>query len=113
MKSKAYRAVDVNVVDIAACLRDRTETVVHVGLDIGKESILSVVRWSGKDFDRPWRVRNPFDVERLAECLRELGRNRQLVVSMEPTGTYGDALRQALERKDITVHRVSPKSASG
>jgi transposase len=112
MKSKAYRAVDVNVVDIAACLRDRTETVVHVGLDIGKESILSVVRWSGKDFDRPWRVRNPFDVERLAECLRELGRNRQLVVSMEPTGTYGDALRQALERKDITVHRVSPKSAS-
>jgi transposase len=112
MKSKAYRAVDVNGVDIAACLQDRTETVVHAGLDIGKESILSVLRWSGSDFDRPWRARNPLDVERLAELLREVGRGRQMVVAMEPTGTYGDALRQALERKGVTVHRVSPKAAS-
>jgi transposase len=112
MKSKAYRAVDVNGVDIAAWLRDRTETVVHAGLDIGKEFILCVLRWSGNDFDRPWRVRNPLDVERLAELLREVGQGRQLVVAMEPTGTYGDALRQALERKDVTAHRVSPKAAS-
>jgi transposase len=112
MKSKAYRAVDVNGIDLSKWLEGRNETEVHAGLDIGKETILSTLRWGKDDFDRPWRVRNPFEVVRLAEWLREVGRNRKLTVAMEPTGTYGDALRQALERVGLTVHRVSPKSAS-
>ncbi len=37
---------------------------------------------------------------------------RRLVVALEPTGTYGDALRQALVKADLEVHRVSPKQAS-
>ncbi len=86
--------------------------IVHAGLDIGKESIFCTLRWSVDDFDRPWRARNPSDVGRLAELLREVGRGRRLVVAMEPTGTYGDALRQALERQGVAVHRVSPKNAS-
>jgi len=112
MKSKAYRSVDVNGVDIGALLRDRKEALVHAGLDIGKESIFCTLRWSGKDFDRPWKASNPSEVVRLAELLCEVGRGRELVVAMEPTGTYGDALRQALERKGVSVHRVSPKNAS-
>jgi transposase len=112
MKSKAYRAVDVNGVDIVACLRERDEAIVHAGLDVGKESIYCTLRWSGRDFDRPWRAHNPSDVSRLAELLGQVGRDRRLVVALEPTGTYGDALRQALERKEVAVHRVSPKNAS-
>jgi transposase len=112
MKSKAYRAVDVNGIDIGAWLQERDEAIVHAGLDIGKEFIFCTLRWSGNDFDRPWRARNPSEVGRLAEMLREVGRGRRLVVAMEPTGTYGDALRQALERVGVAVHRVSPKSAS-
>jgi transposase len=111
MKSKAYRAVDVNGIDIGACIRDRDESIVHAGLDIGKKQIWCVLRWGGEDFDRPWRARNPTDVAQLSEQLREVGRSRTLVVAMEPTGTYGDALRRALERAGITVHRVSPKNA--
>jgi transposase len=112
MKSKAYRAVDVNGVDVGACLRERAEAIVHAGLDIGKESIFCTLRWSVDDFDRPWRAGNPSEVGRLAELLAEVGRGRRLVVAMEPTGTYGDALRQALERHGVAVHRVSPKNAS-
>lgn len=112
MKSKAYRAIDVNRIDLAKCLEGRDETVVHAGLDIGKETILATLRWGADDFERPWRVRNPFDVARLAELLKEVGRGRRLLVALEPTGTYGDALRQALERAGLAVHRVSPKSAS-
>jgi len=112
MKSKAYRAVDVNRIELANVLEGRDETVVHAGLDIGKETILATLRWSADDFERPWRVRNPFDVARLAELLKEVGRGRRLIVALEPTGTYGDALRQALERAGLAVHRVSPKSAS-
>lgn len=112
MKSKAYRAVDVNRVDLGEWLRGRAEALVHAGLDIGKEFIFCTLRWSGTDFERPWRARNPSEVGRLAELLREVGCGRRLVVAMEPTGTYGDALRQALERQGVTVHRVSPKNAA-
>lgn len=112
MKSKAYRALDVNRIDVGKWLRERSERVVHVGLDVGKESALCVLRWGRDDFDRPWRVRNPFDIGRLAELLREVSRGREMIVAMEPTGTYGDALRQGLQRAELTVHRVNPKNAS-
>jgi transposase len=112
MKSRAYRAVDVKQIDVAKLVEGRGDAGVHTGLDVGKESILCTLRWSGDDFERPWRVSNPYEVVRLAELLREVGRGRDMVVAMEPTGTYGDALRQALARAGVPVHRVSPKSAS-
>lgn len=112
MKSRAYRAVDVNRIDPDAWRGRRDGSLVHVGLDIGKEWIFCTLRWGAGDFDRPWRVRNPFDVVRLAELLDTVGRSRPLIVAMEPTGTYGDAARQALERAGVVVHRVSPKMAA-
>jgi transposase len=112
MKSRAYRAVDVNRVEIGAWLEERGDAAVHVGMDVGKESIFCTLRWSDNDFDRPWRVRNPCDVLRLASLLSAIGQGRRMIVAMEPTGTYGDALRQALERAGLAVHRVSPKNAS-
>ena len=112
MKSRAYRAVDVNGIDLGKCLQGREEKVVHGGLDTGKEKIFCTLRWGVEDFDRPWRVRNPSEVDRLAKLLAEVGQGRQLIVAMEPTGTYGDPLRQALARAGLCVHRVSPKSAS-
>lgn len=112
MKSRAYRAVDVNRVELGSWLQEREEAVVHAGLDVGKEWILCTLRWGRDDFDRPWRVRNPFDLARLVELLGAVGRGRRLLVAMEPTGTYGDALRQALERAGLAAQRVSPKSAS-
>jgi transposase len=112
MKSRAYRVVDVNGVESHRWLEGRDGAIVQAGLDVGKEIIICMLRWGDGDLDRPWRVRNPLEVGRLAELLAEVGRGRQLTVAMEPTGTYGDALRQALQRAGLEVHRVSPKSAS-
>jgi transposase len=112
MRSKAYRALDVNQVQLDRLLRQRHEAVVHVGLDVGKEQVLGVLRWSGDDFERPWRCRNPTDLRRLAALLQGVGHGRRLIVALEPTGTYGDALRQALQQAGVTVHRVSPKAAA-
>jgi transposase len=112
MKSKTYRAVDVNQVQLAQLLQRRHETLVHAGLDVGKDSILCVLRWNNHDFERPWRCRNPADLARLAQLLQCVGRDRPLVVAREPTGTYGDALRQALQQAGLGVHRVSPKAAA-
>jgi hypothetical protein len=38
MKSKAYRAVDVNRVDGTQWLDQRTDTVGHAGIDVRKEA---------------------------------------------------------------------------
>jgi transposase len=85
---------------------------VHVGLDIGKQDIRVVLRWGPREFERPWQVDNPAQVRLLAERLAQLGQGRSLVVALEPTGTYGDPLRQALRQVGLVVHRVSPKMAS-
>jgi transposase len=112
VRSKAYRAVAVNGITAEAWLQQRDETVVHAGLDVGKDYIYCTLRWGSNDFDRPWRARNPSQVVQLAELLRDIGRGRHLVVALEPTGTYGDALRQALAGVGLVAQRVSPKQAS-
>jgi len=56
-------------------------------------------------------VNNPLELGDLVSLLVELNRERELVVALEPTGTYGDPLRQALADAGLTVHRVSPKAS--
>lgn len=113
MLSKAYRATDVNRIDIKKWLEGRdAASVVHAGLDVGKQAVLCTLRWGQDDFDRPWRVNNPYEVALLAELLKQVAHGRRLIVALEPTGTYGDALRQALAQVGLEVRRVSPKQAS-
>src|SRR5262245_56077976 len=112
MQSKAYRALDVNHIQLDRLLPQRHEPLVHAGLDVGKDHILCVLRWAAHDFERPWRCRNPADLALLAQRLQTVGRGRRLVVAREPTGTYGDALRPALQQAGLAVHRVSPKAAA-
>jgi hypothetical protein len=71
---------------------------VHAGLDVGKDHILCVLRWARDDFQRAWRSRNPAELATLAQLLQQVGQGRPLVVALEPTGTYGNALRYALQR---------------
>ena len=112
MKNKAYRALAVNQIHLDRLLQQRHPALVHAGLDVGKDYILCVLRWDGHDFERPWPCRNPADLAGLVQALQRVAQGRQLVVALEPTGTYGDALRQALQQAGLRVHRVSPKAAA-
>ena len=40
-----------------------------------------------------------------------VSRGRKLTVALEPTGTYGDALRYALTQAGLNVHRVEGKAS--
>jgi transposase len=84
---------------------------VVVGGDIGKFDILVVLRWRTGDFARPWRVKNPQQIPELVGLLKQLAVGRRLQVALEPSGTYGDALRQALHDAGLEALRVSPKAA--
>jgi len=112
MNSKAYSAQLVNRIQLTSLLKDRQQGQdLWVGVDVGKEQMHVVLNWAADDFERPWIVNNPAQVRLLVDHLKQLavGR-RRLIVAMEPSGTYGDVLRQACGDAQIVVHRVSPKA---
>jgi transposase len=111
MRSKAYAAIPVKQVDGRRLSEQHPAQDLLVGLDIGKVQIRAVARWANGTCDRPWRVQQPADLALLVALLRELSQGRQLRVVMEPTGTYGDAARQAFHDAGIAVWRVSTKAA--
>lgn len=111
MRSRAYGSVAVNQVEIAKLVQSRPGQEAVVGMDIGKYRLMAVCRWPDGGFERPWRVANPLEIPVLVRQLGQLGQGRQLRVALEPSGTYGDALRQALHDAGIAVQRISPKAA--
>jgi transposase len=110
MGSRAYASVGVKEMSAARICQGRGKERLVVGLDIGKYRIMAVGRWSD-GFSRPWRVANPSEIGALVELLRQLARGREVIVALEPSGTYGDATRQALADAGLTVQRISPKAA--
>ena len=112
MRKRAYRATAVKDVKVLEVIPRLAEGRVVVGLDISKGEVLAVVRDSAGHFERPWKAKQPSEVRALVELIGGLTRQRPVTVAMEPTGTYGDALRQALTDAGLTVHRVGGKAAS-
>lgn len=111
MKKKAYSSIAVNEVQLPKLLAGRHGSAVDVGCDVGKRRILVMLRWGAGDLEKPWRVRNPSELTRLRDLLVELRRGRPLRIGLEPTGTYGDPLRQLLADAGLTVQRVGTKAA--
>jgi transposase len=109
MRSKAYASISVKQVDREQVGRQKEGQDLTVGMDIGKYQITAVCYWPGGSFERPWRVLNPLEIPDLLALLTQLCQGRRLVVGMEPSGTYGDALRQALHDAGITVVRIGTK----
>jgi transposase len=81
------------------------------GVDGGKHELFTVLRWRTGGFERPWRVANPGEVASLVPWLAKFSKGRRLIVAMEPSGTYLDALRQALGDVGVEAHWVSPKQS--
>jgi len=111
-KRRAYRAVDVQSVSVESWLAQRPEGRVWVGVDVGKDECMMVVRWQDGQFERPIRWANPGQIPLAVGCLDGLARpgGWQVTVVMESSGTYGDAFRQALADAGLEAHRVAGKA---
>jgi transposase len=113
VSKRAYKRVRVNCVGVNELMaKAKGVAKVSLGLDIGKDEIVACVRWGQEQFEHPWSVRNPFEIDALVELCVELSSECEVVVSMESTGTYGDAVRRALTVAKIEVVRVSGKHVS-
>src|SRR5262245_26437903 len=111
MSSRAYRATRVNDVNWEQIARGKEGLGITLGVDVGKFDVLVVCRWDDGRFERPWRVKNPQEIATLVLLAKRLQRDRKLVIAMESSGTYGDALRQALGDNKIEVQRIGGKAA--
>jgi transposase len=111
-KSKAYRSTEVKHVDLEGVIAQAISGPVWVGVDVGKKHAFVVVRFSDGSFNRPWKVRNPSEIDFLVGLLVRLSQHQRLTVAMESTGTYGDPLRAELALAGLPVVRVSGKAAS-
>jgi transposase len=110
-KSRPYRCLDVKNVSLDKVLANRAGQPAVLGVDVGKASLYQGLWWKLEDFEQPWVARNPTDVGLVVELAKRLAQGRQFCVALESSGTYGDALRQALSDAKIQVRRVSSKAS--
>jgi transposase len=110
MPRRAYQSITVKKVSVERVMQSLAGGAVHVGTDIGKEKIVTVLRDSQGNFLKAWRAQQPGELRELVGLLQAISRHRPLVVGMESTGTYGDAFRQALCDAGVAVQRVSGKA---
>lgn len=106
---QSYSARTLSSVDIPSLAQGRDGQGIVIGVDVSKAELRLAPRWANGDLARPIRVRQPSEIRQCIELLGVLGAKRELIVAMEPTGRYGDVLRQACHRAGITMHRVSAK----
>lgn len=113
---RIYRRTPVKKISPATLQLQASEKGVSgtsVGLDIGKEEIVGVVRWPDQTFESPWSVKNPSEIPELITLLLLLAKHSDsLTVGLESTGTYGEAVRYAMTEAKLEVHRISGKAAS-
>lgn len=108
-KKRRYRAVSVNDPSVAKLIASCGSRRAIVGIDIAKTrqfativadgEVLGTIRWE-----------HPRESPQFIAMLVELARaSDQVEAVMEPSGTYGDALRAAIGQAGVDVYRVNPK----
>lgn len=105
-----YSLVGVNRVSLESIISVRAGQKCIVGIDVAKNELAACLYWPDRTFERPWKIASPGEIGLFVEMLKRLSSHCPLVVAMESSGTYGDALRQAAHDAGLEVRRVSGKA---
>ena len=110
-KKIQYRSVDVEQVSVGQVLEKFSgETRVVVGVDVAKRNFVAALCDARGDTQVRVRFEHPRQTGRFVELLKGLQDAGCIVEAvMEPTGTYGDALRYQLGARSVPVYRVTNK----
>lgn len=109
MKKNAYRAKNINQISAERLLEKLPAGRTVVAIDVAKHEF--AVAFAGADGAVVEYVKftHPIQTGQFLELLEAVGCHRTLEAVMEPTGTYGDAVRGQLLARGIAVFAVSPK----
>jgi len=108
MNKHRYQANDLQRADwmkLGHAVAGQTATF---GVDVAKECFFGAFLRSPQEVLATITWRHPQETPVLGECLRTLACERIEVV-LEPSGTYGDSLREYLRGLGCSIHLVSPK----
>lgn len=108
-RKRSYAAVDVEQLDVEALLPLVTVGCI-VAIDVAKTKFVAAIATAGGEVLKLVKFEHPRQTIAFLGLLRALQQaERKPVVVMEPTGTYGDALRYQCHALGLRVHMMPPK----
>lgn len=111
-RKRTYHAVPVEQVRLEDVLPMVLTLGCVVALDVAKEKFVAALATATGEIVRLVRFKHPTETTKFLELVTALQAGigpMQLKVAMEPTGTYGDAIRDQLVKAGVPVWMVSPK----
>ena len=109
MKKRTYRATNVKQANWQKIAGLAAGQPVVLGVDVAKEDFFAVLMKTDRGVIDTIKWVHPQQSVEMVEHLLERVDRQTLQVVMEPSRTYGDALRGYLGDRGIAVYRVSPK----
>lgn len=110
-KKRTYQASRVQQVQVAELLPLLVAGCI-VALDVAKQKFVVALSTMAGEVVKLFRFDHPTetpDFLRVVEALRLGVDEGKVIAAMEPTGTYGDAIRLQLMQAGVAVRMVSPK----
>ena len=112
MKRKVtYQSVRVQQVQVAELLPLLMVGCI-IALDVAKQRFVVALATVAGEVVKLFRFEHPTETRDFLDVVKQLRVGvgaEKTVAAMEPTGTYGDAMRLQLMRAGVRVHMVSPK----
>jgi transposase len=108
MRKVKYKTTNVNKVNWEKVAEATKDKEVLFSVDVAKADFVGLVSTRDDEVIQLIKWEHPRQTGELLDQLMDLSAQR-LEAAMEPTGTYGDALRWQLNKRGIPVYRVNPK----
>src|SRR5579884_1590243 len=106
---RTYGGIQIKSLDVPRVLSAVTGAVI-VALDVAKATFAAAVMLLTGELLRIVRFEHPMDTVTFLDFVEALrSKAGTVTVVMEPTGTYGDALRHQLHLRQFAVAMVQPK----
>jgi len=109
MRKRIYRAVDVKALNLDEFRKVVKNQKIVLGVDVAKEDFVAALMNEKREVLFTIKWKHPIETGVLLDVMLHKLPWSSLDVAMEPSGTYGDALRALFLGNGIKVYRVSPK----
>ena len=108
-RKRSYSVTDVDQVDVAALLQLIAVGCI-VAIDVAKTKFVAAIATAAGEVLKLVKFEHPRQTSAFLGLLRALQQAEfKPVVVMEPTGTYGDAVRHQCHSMGLPVHMMPPK----
>jgi transposase len=109
MSKRRYHAVQVKQIDAGAVRAGLGSGRAVVGIDVAKEKFFAAVMDEQQRVVVTVKWKHPDESPAFVGWVSQLAEGGAVDAAMEPSGTYGDALRVSLLAKTLPVYRVNAK----